>query len=213
MSDELFDDHIESMPEPSEHAIAAEAEEAQREEPASPDGFDPAIHQSDADGNPILNKDGSYRRKPGRKKGQGPKSQLNRLGADSKIDSVNAPAAEYRQAATATVDGVIALGMVLGGDAFAPVRIEGHDEREQGIQVWTRYYESRGISDIPPGVAVAVWSISYVGARVANSAEVRERFKGYWQKIKSLAEIRRKNKEPEKPEGDGEQTYQVPRIR
>lgn len=204
LGNDLFDglvtEHADSMPDPSEHAIAAEAEGAaegpgkwQGERDASGTPFDPEIHATDSAGNPSRTKNGYWRKRPGRKSGTGPRSQLNRAEASGATPGADS----YRESAEATIDSMMALATMFGGEEFAPRTITDPntrkvivDERENGIRVFERYYRHKNMRDIPPGIAVAIFCAGYFGQRFAQNQTVRSRVKNglvsFGSKIKGM---------------------------
>lgn len=187
-----FGEHIEDMPEPQEHAIASEqAEEAEAVKNAGDardkqgNSFDPDIHVTDDHGNPAFNIDGSLKRKRGRKKGAAAaNSYLGTAGAerqDREPDkATEAAGPDYRAAATGIVSVHYALSAQLGGGAEELRK----GEFEEGVSVWERYCEAKGMQDFPPGVAVTFWSLSFFMARYQQRKQFQENVKGIGGKLK-----------------------------
>lgn len=158
---------ITNMPDVQPHAVAAEKmerEQTAREYAGHSDKygrpFDPAIHTVDSEGKPkISGRNGKLCIKPG--KGGHPGTQNPQDGPKVKApEPVNAA---YMEAARATVDSIEAIGMMIGGDEWRYVQDtdKGIDQRVAGYSVFANYYESKQIEDIPPGLAILMWSLAY----------------------------------------------------
>jgi hypothetical protein len=202
--DDLTNDLVENMPEPQEHAIEQEAQTAtgQTQEDTIPQGtvasgprdadgnsFDPQRHQVDAEGNPKLTATGKLR-----KKRKSPKSTVAH--AEPPVQSSNT---DSRMAATATVEAIGMAGRMLGGEEWAFIRSVEHgvDEKAAGIDAFTSYYNAKGITDVPPGVLLAIWGLSYAGPRFAMpKTKSRVRIAFEWARSK-LSRKRYARKEPE----------------
>lgn len=171
MSDEVtkvVNSLVDKMPEPQEHAI--EAEEKKQEVPRDyfdRDGrpFDPAIHEKQIDGSPILNRDGTLRIKRGRGSPRSVVGETRRAAGGPFATPASTPIEAGKQISEA----IFAFGQVLGGDEFAPVYNKelGINERAQMYDAWSRYCESKGINDIPPGIAIIIATGGYIIPRFA----------------------------------------------
>ncbi len=186
--DKLASDLISTMPDPNPAAIEAgppggEAPTAPAAE--APSGFNPAIHAADADGNPILTKDGAFRNKPGRKKGpsvvgspstdnmakpqQPSKAEIARIELENRAAVAGAGAANL----------LITAGVLIGGPDFVPGKspLTGLDEREFLTGEFKQYFIATNRADLPPGLALAAAVLIYVAPRFAKPA-VAIRFAG-----------------------------------
>jgi len=203
---DLASDLVENMPEPQEHAILEEQEKlkASGGEPAKKPGtvsdgprdpqgnsFDPAKHQSNSDGTPKLSP----------KTGRLMKLRKPRA-ARSSVAQPDAPlqgggeAVQTRMAATATIESIGMLGRMLGGEEWAFVRSVEHgiDEKASGIDAFDQYYTAKGVTDIPPGVIIAIWALSYIGPRLAMPT-TKSRMQLGWAWVKN--KVSRNKKGPE----------------
>lgn len=124
--------------------------------------FDKSIHVTDKEGNPVLSKNNRLKRKPGVKK------QSTKLPFISQPDSPN-----YRETGRETVDIIVTIGKSLGGQEWEPIYIV--DEKTKEVKVdeyrdlcdkFSKYYEQKGIQDFPPGVALSIAMLAYVGPRL-----------------------------------------------
>jgi hypothetical protein len=175
--------HQDNAPEVNEDAMSAEADaQAQVEETASKypgladkqgRTFDASIHEANHDGTPAVSARNSrilkikkgVRRGASKPGGSGPQATAT----GSHIGSVPGPGATpgvsqgSRAAAVSAVGGIQALGIMVMGKEWKYARDErtGTDEELGGIEAFTKYFEARGVVDIPPGVAVAIWSMAY----------------------------------------------------
>lgn len=109
----------------------------------SADFFNPDIHATDENGNPVRNKSGSYRKKRGRKKG---------------LDSADLAGQQVGVMMAGIFFGV---AQQIGGDEWQPTPIE----RENiGVAAGV-YANSKGVEDLPPGLALAIVVIAYAAPR------------------------------------------------
>lgn len=150
----ITNDAVDGMPHVSEQVIdaALKTDEKPVAGVAQYPGFDPSIHRSDAKtGAPILKADGSYWPKGGRGK------------TASKVAAPE-PAGPQTADMNAAVAGKLAsdmtftLGVGLGGSEWKPQSNPaiGLDEREYMRLAWTGYFESVGVTDLPPGWVLVV---------------------------------------------------------
>jgi hypothetical protein len=156
-----FDDVIGSMPEPQEHAIAAE--KAANDKPADIIGntFNPDIHAQNQDGSPKLTATGAYAKKRGRKNGTKNQSTLGNGTASITQNS--------GQILGAQVAGLVfMMGQLVGGEEWAPRQDpeSGANEFDVMSQAWGKYLEAKNMKDIPPGVMLAFVMAAYVGPRL-----------------------------------------------
>ena len=135
--------------------------------------FDPAIHRSDSNGNPLRNKDGSYSKKRGRRS------------TSKSMDNSKELACEA--AAVSTVDVIVATCIAIGGEEFIPILDEknGVNETQRMVQAWRSYYAATGIKELPPWVGVAIATGSYAAKRV-----VMPKTKSRLQKLKDIIKFR-----------------------
>ncbi|MGD9158992.1 MAG: hypothetical protein PVG39_11340 [Desulfobacteraceae bacterium] len=150
-----------------------------QETPAE-DEFNPDIHRTDKQGNPVRKKDGSYALKPGSgsPKAQAKKSQMG----DPGQPGLNAPeaapspgAAEMGRFATETF---FALNMQFFGKAAIPT----DDTKLAMTHATSLYMESKGFDkDISPGVMLILVTSGYY-AQVLKHQEPRGKVKkvGTW---------------------------------
>lgn len=190
----LAGDHIAAMSEPSEHAIAAEQEDTDKnagivDKSGTP--FNPDFHATDDSGNPLYTQAGNFRKKPGRKPGQGPASSLNTNTTRNTSTQDSGHDGAY-MSAVATVDSVGMVAQMLGGEMYAYQRILAEDkktvlldERESGIESFTQLYRQKGVKDIPPGVAVTIWAIMFLAPRLRKDARTKSKLKLAWYWLKS----------------------------
>lgn len=163
------------MPDVQQAAIDAENDkQSEREEAAKgltdKQGrtFDPSIHKTDREGQPVINNDGSLRLKPGHgsPKWQNKAQPQSRLVTDKPGQSVQREA-DPTDVGKGISESIFALGQLIGGDEWAPVKdpTYGIDERAQMYDAWGRYCEAQGIKDFPPGIAVTMVCIAYAVPR------------------------------------------------
>lgn len=108
--------------------------------------FDPSIHLADDSGSPQLTKKGKLRVKQGK--------------SPSKISKSNATSQKpesYRQCAEVVCGTIFGFGQLVAGDEAAPSK----QQAEFMIGSYERYFESKQIEDIPPGLAVFMSTVAY----------------------------------------------------
>lgn len=162
--------------------------------------FDPSIHMTDSSGKPSLTKLGRFRKKT--VKNRDP-SIVQRPGSDAQGKQDSGQNAGSREAAFAVVSTIEQVGMILAGDEWRMLADPaiGLDEKRQGIDAWTYYFDAKGVTDFPPGVALAIWAISYALPRFTMpKTKSRMERVGNWLKIKILS--RRNKKQPEDKGGE-----------
>lgn len=196
----LAGEHMSSMSPPSEHAIAAEKEDNEKlsglvDKSGTP--FDAEQHATDDEGQPLKTAAGNWRKRPGRKKGDGPRSTLNTKNNGSATKQETGQSEASYVSAVATVDSMGMLAQMLGGNEYQYKRVLGEDgktvlvdERENGVQAFTAYYEQKGVTDIPPGLAITIWAMMYIAPRLSQDKRAHNKFKMAWHWF--LSKITRK---------------------
>lgn len=150
------------------------------------DVFDPAIHVADNLGNPSITKTGRFRKRKTTGK-SAPKSsrsaavpKLN-LGADSENDEnsddsaeifTNTPqsdpleAQKLRMAAETAANMYIGTGLMIFGMEWQPS--PDKSDREMLVIAFEDYFRSKGVVDIPPGIALSLALFSYAVPRLSQ---------------------------------------------
>ncbi len=177
---------IEETPEVSENAVSESLKEEQEREQkfrqyTDRQGmpFDPEIHSMNADGEPILTPTGKLKRKPGRKGG-------SQVGAPGKSRSAVYHAPDYKTSAKHTVEALLTVSIMLGGEEWKPIynKERGIDEQGNLEHSFERYFEAKGIADIPPGVALSIALLGYAAPRFYQP-KTKSKFQRAWNWIKS----------------------------
>lgn len=137
-------------------------------------GFDPDIHVTDVDGNPVKNKDGTWRKKRGRKVSD-PTRQ------------------ESRELAVVTVETMERVAVLAISPEWVMMKDEGIDEKAGLVTAFDRFYDAHDIDDIPPGVALAIACGSYVIPRLAME-QTKKKFGGLTGKVRLWWHNRKKRK-------------------
>lgn len=132
--------------------------------------FNADLHEVDAEGRPVINKkDGFLKMKPGRpknpasqarpqpEKGASPSAQVVE---DSEILTQRRYAADISSAM------YIKIGMMIFGDEWMPRKDEKLDEQKELSTYFEKYFEVKGVNDIPPGAALALGLFGYAAARL-----------------------------------------------
>lgn len=196
-SEEIFADDLETsdLPDVSENVIQAQLEKEERESSVDIDGeeFNSDIHATDKNGNPIKNKNGTWRKKRGSK---ATKSTSKSAKEKEKEQKEN----ESYKASGIMCATVQELGMVaIFGEAgkFDSVSMSKHT-----AEVWEAYLRHKEVAELPPSVMVAACVISH-GVRSAQKPEAEPRVEKIktklgltWHKMKT----RWKNRKPKEKE-------------
>lgn len=171
----------EAMPDVQPHAIAAIKQEKQESlDEAREKGFDPDIHETDADGKPVKTRTGKFRKKRGVKSDKA-KSKLN-LRSDGKkepqteekkkveIDSLTAAAT------TSAILERIQVGMI-GEDMT-------YDEaqKQRNVNAWYDLYEHYGGLEVHPALAVAA-DHTMILIEKSQKPKVKSKFKKLTENI------------------------------
>lgn len=120
--------------------------------------FNPDMHASDKAGNPSYTQTGRFKKKPGRK-----------VNAPEKAGAVNnAPAVGSFEAACAATGIFVQTGVALFGDEWQPEELPHANEEAIMCGAFTKYFEAKGVSDIPPGAALAIALVSYSARRFSK---------------------------------------------
>ena len=135
--------------------------------------FDPALHEVDEHGKPRLNRDGYLAGKPGRP-GKFKQAHRERVSRVAPADPQQPPAqpgpdrAEIDRRNTARISAVLFIRFGIGffGDEWLPIKREGMDEQTEMVDLFDNYYRSKGISDLPPGWALALGLAGYAAVRI-----------------------------------------------
>lgn len=136
-------------------------------------GFDPAIHVM-RDGAPVLNADGTFRRRPGRKGKADRQTDVVPDGmADSQAAAPVAPPPIPTQAATLTDNRAVALVLVstvttLAEKTIGPEWAAGKDEVKVLSDATRKYLDSIGGVEITPGAALCIAVAGYALPRISH---------------------------------------------
>lgn len=152
---------------------------------ASGEEFNSDIHLSDAEGNPVLTKTGKFRKK----------NKSQRL-KDEEIKKQQQQTESTKAAARAATMLTIQGGIMLGGDAGYPVKdIKNNiDEEHHLYYSFDKYFQEKGISDFPPGVALVLAVGQYYGrVLMSEKGSTKAKLSFYWFKDK-WAKFRNKRK-------------------
>ena len=143
--DKTMQDVIDSQPEVSE-GVTNEATGNSDSVDFYGRSFDPSLHLVDDDGNPELTKKGKLRVKKGK--------------SPSKISKGNAKSEQpesYRQCAEVVCGTIFGLGQLVAGEDANPTK----QQAEFMVVSYERYFELKGVEDIPPGLAVFLSTAAY----------------------------------------------------
>lgn len=163
--------------------------------------FDPDIHKTKLDGTPKLTKGNQLWLKSG-KRINNSKSFIKRgaaqpgaqPGSETDAPGPGTEAAHYEASGRVMAETIFSLGQMFFGPEWAPQQVAGQiDERGQMSTAWAEYFRAKGLSDIPPGMAIAIAMGSYTLPRLAMPT-TKSRFTrlGAWFK-------NRKKKKPAPP--------------
>lgn len=172
----LTKDLIKEMPEVQEHSIQAEAEQ-QGVYDRHGNPFSPDIHVTDQEGNPKLTPKGyaKMRRKQARE------SSVGGVGDKQQVDQQEQEKAAYQATGIATAQSIFFIGQAVGGEEWKPDK----NEADYMSAAWARYFEAKGIRDLPPGVMVTTAVMCYVAPRLGKpNTRTRLQRAGGWLKRK-----------------------------
>ena len=184
---------IETMAEPSDHAIAQHlAEQAELENvpeivDSNAEKFNPEIHAVNADGSPKFTATGAFAKKRGRRSGAA--SVLNAAsdkGQSVKPDTSAVIRANKQAAAgSAAANTLIMLGMVLGGDEWRPLKDDklGLDEKANLETAFQDYFTASNLEDLPPSFALGIAVLGYALPRF-TMPKTQARTATLWGKCK-----------------------------
>lgn len=165
----------EALPPPPANENLSEAEDDQR--PA----FNPEIHRTDREtGEPILNKDGSYRLKPGVKKQPTP-APAN----ENDINSLTGSPAPATEQSGEVAAAVILAGMIESSAKIliSPAWAMSDKEREGAVEAWIPILEKYNISDLPPSLALLGVYAVYASSRISKDKQTRSRLGSLWDRL------------------------------
>lgn len=117
--------------------------------------FDPQIHATTDDGQPVRNKDGSFRKKRGRK-------SAPNIGKPV-ISSTGITRTESLAAGKAVTETIFVICSSIFGPEWNPIiDVEkGINEPQSMTDAWAAYFETTGVKTIPPWVGLSVVMASY----------------------------------------------------
>src|SRR3989304_2676798 len=131
------------------------------------ENFNPAIHAANANGDPILTLKGRFRKRVGRKPINA-RPALNIPGSttqnyDDYPEAAPQPPSNSA-AAQAAAEIYIQTGVAIFGHEWLPD--EGARERDNLVSAFNVYLGAKGITDIPPGVALFIAMFGYAAPRL-----------------------------------------------
>lgn len=168
-----------NMPEPQQHAIdaetrnQAEAAGVENAPPTPPPNalldaagvvWDPAVHATGKDGKGVPRADGTWRAR------RGVAAHRSTVGGTSRVatpvqDTTKEQAmalAQCQAAGGAAASSIFMLGRVFGGEKWQPTEAEVKIQSD----AWTAYFQAKGVTEFPPGFAVAIAVAGYAGPRL-----------------------------------------------
>jgi len=160
-----------------------------------------------ADGQPVRNKDGTFRRKRGRKPGPqqdtlrpaapsrlrlpvetGPAGGEIPAGSDVSLSTTPPPPPpDYSAMGAVAASVVFTAGIAVFGEDGKPIidKAAGQDEPENMRGAFAEYFRATGTQDFPPGAILAVALLAYAGQRVTRPT-VRARMVAAWLWFRGL---------------------------
>lgn len=156
--------------------------------------FDPSIHCTDSEGRPVKNKDGSYRKKRGRKK------------LADQAEKMSAVTDVHRISALGTVQAVSSVHAMFLGPEWL---IEDAEKRKLYVEEVSKLYAYYGVDNLPPWAGVSLLYVDYVGSNLTKP-ETKMKTKDWFAKAKFGLSQWWKGKRREKPDtkieekGDGD---------
>lgn len=162
------------------------------------EAFNPALHEVNENGQPRLTKDGRFRRKRGRSTGY-KAPNTSGMGnattsgkgtsntANENTSSTNASGAANYAATASIASGVMFSAAQMIGPEWAP----SDNERTQVESAMATYFESQGIQDIPPGIALVLVIGIYAFPRIQHE-NTRNKIRSFGETLGLI--------QPKKPE-------------
>lgn len=131
---------------------------------ATPEIFNPEIHQTDASGNPVYTQAGGFAKKRGRKPGQRNRPDSSYNPGAGVIDTDNEKIQKAHACAVTVVGIMFMVGRAIGGEEFTPIvdANTGHNEPKMLTDAWTQYFMTSEVESIPPWLGVAVASLAFI---------------------------------------------------
>jgi hypothetical protein len=165
-----------ATPEPESNAVGSTPQLPPTVSPVV-EGFNPEIHKVDSLGNPIKNMDGSFKRKPGRKKGQSNANVSAAVNDPGSNGVTSNPVAAVNQAAIdaeQTVWALFVIGQSVFGDEWQPEPAEP----EMLKQAWEKYYAVAPLN-VPYWFAPVLATGMYAGKRF-HKPKTASKLKRFW---------------------------------
>lgn len=134
--------------------------------------FDPALHEVMPNGSPRINRDGYIAGKPGRpgKFKQAHESRQEPAPGDPAQASPQVQpdreATDRLHTAAFSSMMFINLGVGIFGEEWLPIKSGDIDERQDLTNKFDAWYKTMGVSDLPPGVALALGLVGYAAIRL-----------------------------------------------
>jgi hypothetical protein len=100
------------------------------------------------------------------------------------INAENVTKTQCRAAGILAAQTLIALGVTVGGEEFKPITDEktGTNEQDNLTMAFANYFEVKGITDIPAGVALSIAVAGYIVPRF-TMPKTQSRFKTFIESI------------------------------
>lgn len=146
--------------------------------------FDPAIHKTDQDGNPVYNADGTIKKKRGRRAGSlGSSVGQSTDGAQEKARNTG-----YVELGHVSATLLCNTAIAIFGEDWEPHtnKVTQTNERDFLAQSFAAYYQAKNMPDLPPGAMLAVALSAYALPRLATSAPTRAKLKVMWEGCKAF---------------------------
>ena len=145
--------------------------------------FNPDIHVTDDNGNPVRTRNGKLRKKPGRKKNDDSVDSISGQSQTGKKPPHQLSNKEAGKIATAMI---VTPAIMFLGEEVTP----NQTEYNAMSNAWGTYFEENGISDMPAWVLVATTTLSWIGPKMVSKPVPRNKAKLFlqnsWLNIKYL---------------------------
>lgn len=132
--------------------------------PTDSDGnrFDPSVHAKTRDGLPSLTPQGKFRKR----RGTGAQRVTSGTASGAYLSEADKAPARYAALGSTSAALTVQLGYMIGGDEWQPIKSGQIDEFAQLSDAYRQYYQSVGLEDFPPGVALGLVLVAYAGPRL-----------------------------------------------
>ncbi|AUR83890.1 hypothetical protein NVP1102O_08 [Vibrio phage 1.102.O._10N.261.45.E3] len=130
--------------------------------------FDDSKHVVDENGHPKLTGKGKLRKKRGRKSGSISTTNAAQTAQKMAVSEKE----KYRVVGAGAANALISLGIMLGGEDFAPIQNQHIDEKQNLESAFSDWAQTQEVDDIPPNLALTIVLGAYLLPRLTMPKQV-----------------------------------------